>query len=184
MTDKEKLDLIFRRYNVDNNDYSKSLSNRKQNEVISTPEKSSEKGFEDYSVIYDTTLLPKDSPIASTMTIKKTGEKIIALHDFFDILPQNVRQFILHHEVGHILNNSIPVTEEERKKVIWERTVCIEKHKVHPDELLCDKYAVEKMSINNVIQAIDYLIENFRDETALKELNMRKNILLNNKAEL
>ena len=50
--------------------------------------------------------------------------------------------------------------------------------RVHPDELLRDKYAVERMDINSAIQAIDYLIDNFRNIVTLRELNMRKNILL------
>ena len=177
MTNDEKITLLFQGTNeIKNIDYLKELIARLEKNELQTPIKSYEEGFEDYWVVYDTNLLSKNDRIACIRENIETNQIVIALHDFFDYLPQNVKHFILHHEVGHILNKHTFIDDEESAQYKEDRKSFMDKGAVHPDEVLCDIYAVSRMGKERTIQALDYLIE--RSKTS-NELVLRKEILIN-----
>ena len=175
MTNNEKIEIVFQSIReMKNIDYINELKARLEKKEIQMPKKSVEKGFKDYWVVYDTNLLSENNRIACIMTHVETNQKVIALHDFFDLLPQNVREFILYHEVGHLLNNHVFYNNKECERYKQERKGYFDKGEVHPSEILCDKYAVSRMGKEKALQALNYLIE--KSKTS-KELILRREIL-------
>lgn len=82
----------------------------------------------------------------------------LVLHDSgFDKLPENVKQFLIAHEVGHALNGHIDnLDEKESKKIILKRSFGI----IHNIEFEADGYAASVIGINETKEALKFLAKN------------------------
>lgn len=100
--------------------------------------------------------------------------KVVLIDDTFDELPENTREFVLLHEVCHLLNGH----DED----LIERIKCIRKGEVYPNEIEADKYAADILGTDIAIESLKNIraicvVKLGRKSLVTKEFDLRMKAL-------
>lgn len=79
------------------------------------------------------------------------GTKVIMCDNIFDKLSEHTKQFIIYHEIGHIINNDHEKIKNQIEYVV-KRTLCISD--ITNIELAADRYAIEHVGKHNALLAL------------------------------
>mgnify|MGYP006976730259 CR=1 FL=1 len=117
--------------------------------------------FHGYNVFKITTL--DMFPMASYTPINNYEQPAIFVPAVFDQFSEKMQRFFLYHELGHIVNNHVPVPTQEMMEKIHnvsyqEILQTLEQHllseEVDPNELIADEYAAEHCGVGDVIDSL------------------------------
>lgn len=133
--------------------YFKNIAKRKK---TPNPFKLEGYGLSEYAV-YDSTPLVDDVLIACVAYCKKTKCPIIVLHEFFEELPENAKNFIIHHEVSHLRNSEYFTNKSDADEYKKQRIDYINKNEVQPSELVADSFAADSIGKDEALEALSFL---------------------------
>ena len=108
---------------------------------------------------------------------------VILTDDMFDQLSDNAKMFLLLHELGHKENNHIEFMKERyasAQEVVKERNAMVKMNQVQRYELEADAYALNFMSAQEVVDAIEEVNQvSYKTYYARnKELDLRKEVMM------
>lgn len=92
---------------------------------------------------------------------------IIVVDKYFMELPEECKDFLLFHELGHIINGDTNLTETEAVKEFNNRTQGI----LSEREIKADKFASERITYKKAKKVLKYLVKNY--SLAEKEMKLR-----------
>ena len=102
-------------------------------------------------------------PMAGYTSINNYEQPAIFVPAVFDQFSEKMQRFFLYHELGHIVNNHVPVPTQEMMEKIHnvsyqEILQTLEQHllseEVDPNELIADEYAAEHCGVGDVIDSL------------------------------
>lgn len=155
---------------------------------------SSQKKFIDKIILYNKDILVVHNPDAvtangfmiamSSVANFSIGQRIVILvDDFYMNLPDDIKEFIIYHEIGHILNGDIfdikfgLFLPKEKRHFVRIKRMFNSKESILMEEM-ADLYAADKVGTHTSIKAISLLNEEFKTG-GKKEIKMRYENLKN-----
>lgn len=115
-------------------------------------------------VVHYNDVIWKDGYMIACMG-KAGANNCIYVDDHFLSMPEEVQEFILYHEIGHLYH---PVIKSGKMDSL-KRTLSI---KVSKAELEADRYACKKIGFEQAKKSLQYLVDNTKGRTS-KELVKR-----------
>lgn len=105
-------------------------------------------------------------------TIYGTTIRVICVDDYFDLAPENVQEFVIYHEIGHIKNKHFENATDKFAsfKHIFKRNL-----KLTTEEAEADLYAYNKVGKENSIFALEYITNNFK--VSKRDIKSRLNVI-------
>jgi hypothetical protein len=96
---------------------------------------------------------------------KVNDQYVIFTDELYVEAPQEVREFVLNHELGHILNGHV------EKYNVWKmlKRVLIGLVTIDKMEIEADHYAIEQMSASRVVSSLTYI----NNRLSTSEINRR-----------
>lgn len=108
----------------------------------------------------------------SLMGGHQTFDAPVIMHDeAFELLPKFVQKFLLYHEIGHVVNDDINISEEESKRLIVKRAFGV----LPKMEVKADAYAASVVGVDSARKALQFLIDK-TDIPMISKIECRRRI--------